>query len=146
MKKQRLKQSVLCFALPQPAFESSDRIYSRRTLLRATFSDPFPAGFGAATLNLGRFSQGILQKPRRRLKEIMARDSQTTGELLFGERRGEETEKAPAPQGRTPKLHPALPPRHHPQGHPPAETSSLHMDRGGKMKAQAGPLRSACQE
>lgn len=139
MKKQHLKQSVFYFTLPQHAFESRDQIYSRQTLLRATFSDPFPTGFSAVTLNLGRFSQGILQKLQHRLKEIKAQNSQMT-EVLVGECLGKENEKAPAPQGRTSKLHPALPPHHGPQGHPPAETLSLHTDRGGEVKAQVGPL------
>lgn len=55
-----------------PASENRDQLYSRQMLLRATFSDPFPTGFSAVTLNLGRCSQRIQQKLQHRLKEIKA--------------------------------------------------------------------------
>lgn len=106
MKKQHLKQSVFCFTPLQRAFESRDQIYSRQMLLQATFPDPFPTGFSAVTLNLGRFSQGILQKSQHTLKEIQPRNSQMT-EALFGEQTGERDQKTSCPTGTDPETTPS---------------------------------------
>lgn len=109
------------------ALKAELRFIPGKLSYRQLFSDPFPSSFSAVTLDLGRFSQGILQKLQHRLKEIKAQDSQMN-EMLFGESLGEETKEAPAPVGMDPETAPSpatspLSPRS-----PSCRTSPLHRE------------------